>query len=244
MIAHMSRFLCVFSLFLLVSCASEVVLNKGTAEGDYNHAKYLLDQGVYGKANVALRKFSTDYPYSKYVVKADLLRVYAAYKAEEYILAETLAENFLSKHPTYPDIPYIKYLLAMSYYQQIEESSQDQTYTKSTIDAFERLLKEHPDSHYAKEGLQHLNRLYTQLAEKEMHVGHYYFGQKRYVASANRFLYVVEHYQTISVIEEAMYYLTLSYNALKMPSHAHDIAQLLRHNYPNSKWVSKLSKDI
>ncbi|MDQ6963192.1 MAG: outer membrane protein assembly factor BamD [Mariprofundaceae bacterium] len=241
MIAAMRHILCVFLLCLLSSCASKSAFNTGTAEGDYNHAKYLLDEGLYAKANIVLKQYVTDYPYSKLAVKAELLRIYSTYKAKEFILTETLSESFLSQHPTYPEIPYVKYLLAMSFFKQVEDAAKDQTYTQASIQHFERLLKEHPDSPYAKKGQRSLNKLYKQLAGQEMYVGKYYFDQERYVAAANRFVFVVENYQTMAVIEEAMYYLVLSYQHLDMASHAKDVTKLLRHNYPNSKWTAKLA---
>jgi outer membrane protein assembly factor BamD len=63
------------------------------------------------------------------------------------------------------------------------------------------------------------------------------------VAAANRFQKVVKEYQTTSAIEESLYYLAASYAEMGLSKDARQMALLLRHNYPDSRWSSK-AKDF
>jgi outer membrane protein assembly factor BamD len=136
-------------------------------------------------------------------------------------------------------VAYAKYLLAMSHYKQVSDADNDQSATKLTIDAFKKLIKQHPGSSYARDAASRLQSLYNKLSSHELTVGKYYFGKERYVAAANRFQIILEKYQTTPAIEEALYYLAASYAKLGITGSAREIAMLLRHNYPNSEWSSR-----
>jgi len=230
------------ALLTLTGCASKDLTPSESANVDYEKAKHLLDIGDYGRANLFLESFATKHPYSQYAVQAELLRAFAAYKNKEYILSETLSKQFAERHPRHPNVDYAKYLLALSHYKQVAREDRDQSATRLAIDAFEKLIKEHPDSEYAKDSASRLQGLYNKLANHELTVGKYYFDKERYVASANRFTVILEKYQTTPAIEEALYYLAASYAKLGIRSSAREMAILLRHNYPKSEWSSKAKK--
>ncbi len=230
--------LAIILLIALAGCASDTVL-KDTAQNEYEHAKRLVNKGDYGRAAINLEHFSSRHPYSRYTTRAELLRIFAAYKDGQYILSETLSERFIDRHPRHPNVDYAKYMLAMSHYRERSGAEKDPTQTMLAIESFKRLLKEHPQSSYAQDGRRHLHKLYSTLAEHELTVGRFYFDNERYVAAANRFQVIIEKYQTTPSIEAALYYLAASYAKLGLKENARQSAILLRHNYPNSDWSGK-----
>ncbi|HXH71600.1 MAG TPA: outer membrane protein assembly factor BamD [Mariprofundaceae bacterium] len=232
------RILPLLILLALPSCATKPQ-HSDDAAADYAKAKHLMDIGSYSDANLFLEQFDAKHPYSRFTIQAELLRIFAAYKDGEFVLSETLSERFIDQHPRHPDVAYAKYMLAMSHYKQIGKADRDPTQTLAAVDSFKKLLKEHPDSNYAKDGAKRLQLLYNRLAAHELEVGKYYFDNGRYVASANRFQGIVENYQTTTSIEEALYYLAASYAKLGMKKDASEMAVLLRHNFPRSDWSEK-----
>ncbi len=221
-------------------CAKKSALDpNATAKAEYEAAKRKVAHGDYALAAVDLEKFPSRHPYSKYAVKAELLRIFAAYKDEEFVLSETLAERFIQRHPRHPNVDYAKYMLAMSHYRERKGSEHDQTQTRAAIEAFKRLIAEHPNSEYARDGARRLQRLYNELAAHELNVGKFYFDQERYVAAANRFQTIIEKYQTTPSIEEALYWLAESQFRLGLKGDARISAKLLLHNYPRSEWSAK-----
>ncbi len=212
------------------------------AQQAYENAKRLIAKGSYADVAMSLEKFSANYPYSKYATQAELLRIFAAYKDEEFVLSETLSKKFVERHPTHANVDYAQYMLAMSYYKERSPAEKDATMNQMAIDAFKKLLKDHPDSAYAKDGQSRLQSLYNTLAKHELTVGKFYYDRDRFVAAANRFLTVVRLYQTTPSIEEALYYLAAAYARMSMDKDARQTAALLRYNYPNSSWSAKAKR--
>jgi len=238
----LSTLLALLIIGLISGCATTEKTYDDNAEGEYTQAKELIQSGDFGVAGDRLKKFSANYPYSKHAIQSELLRIYAAYKHQEFILSETMSKRFIDRHPRHANVDYAKYMLAMSYFEQRTAPEKDITMFKSSIDAFERLLKEHPNSSYAKSGQTHLRSLFNALAVHELVIGKFYFDHDRFVASANRFQDVVRLYQTTPSIEEALYYLSASYAKMGLRRDARQTAMILRHNHPNSSWSSKVKR--
>ena len=229
----------VFAVTLLAACSKDELSPSESAKADYERGQELINNQNYGTANLFLEKFASKHPYSQHIAQAELLRIYAAYKSGEYILSETLATRFISRHPRYPNLSYAQYMLGMSHVKQAVESQRNPLPTQRAIQAFNKLLKLYPKSEYAPEAAVHLQNMRNKLAEHELFVGKFYFERERFVAASNRFQTILKDYQTSPAIEEALYYLSASYSALKLTESARDTAVLLRHNYPKSDWSEK-----
>ncbi|MDQ6968445.1 MAG: outer membrane protein assembly factor BamD [Mariprofundaceae bacterium] len=234
--------LLIITIGLITGCGKEEVSPSDSAKADFIKAKEYIDSGAFTSANLFLEKFSNKHPYSQHIAEAELLRMYAAFKSEEYILSETLATRFVSNHPNHPDVSYAQYMLAMSYLKETVASQRDPTPTKLAVKAFEKLIHNYPKSSYISEANIHLQNLHNKLADHELYIGKYYFNHDRFVAAANRFQEIVKQYQTSPAIEEALYYLAASFSSLQLTDSARDNAILLRHNYPKSEWSKKAAK--
>jgi len=228
---------------IIVGCSKhDDQLYKSGAQKEYENARHLVDKGSYAAVAMSLEKFSANYPYSKYAIQAELLRIFAAYKDAEFVLSETLSKKFVERHPSHANVDYAQYMLAMSYYKERSPAEKDATMNQLAIDAFKKLLKDHPDSAYAKDGQGRLQSLYNTLAKHELTVGKFYYDRERFVAAANRFQQVLRLYQTTPSIEESLYYLAATYAKMDLDMDARQVAMLLRYNYPNSSWSSKAKR--
>ncbi len=241
---NLSKLILLFlTALIIVGCSKhDDHLYKSGAQKEYEEAKHLMAKGSYGLVAMNLEKFSANYPYSKYATQAELLRIFAAYKDAEFVLSETLSKKFVERHPTHANVDYAQYMLAMSYYKERSPAEKDPTMNRLAIEAYKKLLKDHPDSAYAKDGQSRLQSLYNTLAKHELTIGKFYYDRDRFVAAANRFQEVVRLYQTTPSIEESLYYLAASYANMDMGKDARQIATLLRYNYPNSSWSTKAKR--
>jgi outer membrane protein assembly factor BamD len=70
------------------------------------------------------------HPYSIWARRAQLMSAFGYYMAQKYPDAVSSAQRFLTIHPGNKDAPYANYLIAMSYYQQIEDVTRDQKITQ------------------------------------------------------------------------------------------------------------------
>ncbi|PIW46942.1 MAG: outer membrane protein assembly factor BamD [Zetaproteobacteria bacterium CG12_big_fil_rev_8_21_14_0_65_54_13] len=243
MISKLFTILCICLMATLISgCAGKDQAYKNDAEREYQASKELVNKGSYAQAAKDLDHFGSKYPYSKFATPAELLRIFAAYKDDEFVLSEVLSQRFIDLHPAHASVDYAKYMLAMSQYKQRASAEKDPTQNKAAIKSFKQLIKDHPDSSYAKQGRMRLQSLFNSLAKHELTVGKFYYDRERFVASANRFQQVIQHYQSTPSIEEALYYLASSYARMDMKKDALQVTQLLQHNYPGSSWSAKADR--
>ena len=153
--------------------------------------------------------------------------------------AVSSAQRFLTIHPGNKDAPYAHYLIAMSYYQQLEDVTHDQRTTQQALDAFGELVRRYPESRYSSDARLKMDLLSDQLAGKEMEVGRFYERSGKWLAANLRFRTVVEKYQTSSHTPEALHRLVETYLALGIPAEAQKSAAVLAANYPGSEWYKR-----
>ena len=205
----------------------------------YTLAKRWLDQGRSAEAAKAFDEVERQHPYSVWARRAQLMSAFSYYMAKQYTDAISSANRFLTIHPGNKDAPYANYLVAMSYYQQIEDVTRDQKITQSASDSFGELIRRYPESRYASDARVKLDLINDHLAGKEMEVGRFYQRQGNWLAATTRFRIVVDKYQTTSHTPEALERLVESYLALGIPAEAKKAAAVLGTNYPGSKWYQR-----
>ena len=205
----------------------------------YALAKSRMDAGRYEDSAKLFDEVERQHPYSVWARRAQMMSAFSYYLAKKYPEAVSSARRFLTIHPGNREAPYAHYLIAMSYYQQIEDVRRDQRITQQASDAFGELIRRYPDSRYAADGRLKLDVINDHLAGKEMEIGRYYQRSGNWLAATNRFRVVVDKYQTSSHTPEALQRLVESYLALGIPREARKAAVVLGANYPNSPWYHR-----
>ncbi len=205
----------------------------------YSLAKRRLDQKRYAEAAAIFDEVERQHPYSIWARRAQLMSAFSYYMAQKYPESVSSAQRFLTIHPGNKDAPYASYLVAMSYYQQIEDVTRDQSTTRQALDALGELIRRYPDTRYAADARLKVDLVRDHLAGKEMEIGRFYQRRGQWLASVMRFRTVVEQYQTTSHTPEALMRLTESYLALGIPAEARRSASVLGANYPNTKWYQR-----
>jgi len=225
-----------FNLFAPTKIKEEEIIPPETL---YQSALDNMDHARFATAIQDLQKLERQHPYSEYAEKAKLMTTYANYRRGSYPDTVLAADRYLALYPSSPEVPYILYLKGKSYSAQIRDITRDQQFAQDTIDTMQLILSNYPDSKYVDDARSALREAYDQLAGKEMSVGRYYQGNGQYAAAINRFRVVVEHYQTSTHIEEALYRLTETYLLLGLSNEARTAAAVLGHNYPSSTWYQE-----
>jgi len=202
----------------------------------YAAAKRTMDQGSYETAAKLFDEVERQHPYSVWARRAQLMSAFNYYLAKKYTDAISSARRFVTIHPGNAEAPYAEYLIAMSYYQQIDDVTLDQSATQSASDAFGELIRRYPDSRYASDARLKLDLIKDHLSGKEMEIGRYYQRAGQWLAATYRFRAVVEKYQTTSHAPEALERLVECYLALGIPDEAHKAAAVLGKNYPETYW--------
>lgn len=246
----MKKFLYMLSLasfVLLTACAGKEDTVKDedkSAETLYNEAYDYLEKTSYQKAAETFDKVEMEHPYSKWATKSKLMSAYAYYKDEKYDDAIASLDRFIRLHPGNKDIAYAYYLKGVCYYNQISPSQKEQSSTKDAYETFSQLITMFPDSQYAADAKNKMALIEDHLAGHEMTVGRYYLQNKEYVSALNRFSAVSDHYQTTAQIEEALYREVEIYTILGLTKEARKKEEILRRNYPESKWSIRAAELI
>jgi outer membrane protein assembly factor BamD len=206
-------------------------------------ASKTYDQGLEKLANgspqEAAKKFTElgkQYPSSDWAQKGLLMTTYAQFQAGSFTDAETSAERYLKEYPNSSDAPYVAYLQANAYYEQIPDISRDQESASKAYELFQDLVKKYPNSEYVDDAKFKIQVTADQLAGKEMSIGRFYLNRNNYTAAINRFRTVLQNYQTTRHAEEALYRLVEAYLGLGITSEAETAAAVLGHNFPDSQW--------
>jgi len=205
----------------------------------YSLAKSKLDNGEYEPAAKLFDEVERQHPYSVWARRAQLMSAFSYYMAQKYPDAVSSAQRFLTIHPGNKDAPYANYLIAMSYYQQIEDVTRDQKITQQASDSFNELIRRYPQSRYASDARLKLDLINDHLAGKEMEIGRFYERSGNWLAATIRFRTVIEKYQTTTHTPEALERLVECYLNLGIPEEAQKSAAVLGANYPGSQWYKR-----
>jgi len=205
----------------------------------YNAAKERLDRGQYKLAAALFDEVERQHPYSVWARRATLMSAFSNYQAREYADSIKSAQAFLAIHPGNKDAPYALYLIAIDYYEQIQDVTRDQKITQQTLDAMGELVRRYPASTYAADARLKTDLVRDHLAGKEMEIGRFYERRRDWLAAVIRFRKVVDEYDSTTHVPEALMRLTESYLALGIPIEAKKAAAVLGVNYPGSKWYER-----
>ena len=224
----------------LAACAAQktkdVPLDTLSAEDIFKRGEFLLEDKA-AKKGQALEYFQTVerlYPYSAWAKRALIMQAFTLHKARKYEEARTAAQRYLDYYPGEEDSAYAAYLLALSYYDQIDEVGRDQGLTYQALQALRVVIEQYPDSEYAKSAQLKFEMAFDHLASKDMEIGRYYLKRGNYTAAINRFRAVVQDFQTSSHTAEALHRLVEAYLALGLTDEAQTAGAILGYNYQSS----------
>ena len=147
------------------------------------------------------------YPFSKYVILAELKIADAYYHIENYEEAVAAYESFESLHPRNEAIPYVIFQIGLCYFDRIDTIDRDQTNAKNALDTFNRLKKQFPEDVYSHRAEWHIKKCIKSIAGHEFYVGLFYFKSKHYKAALSRFKSILTNYPDVGVHQQALQYL-------------------------------------
>lgn len=233
----------VLALGLLVGCSGDIdpltnpaAMEQYTAAEIFERGEYELERGKPDDAAIFFGEIERLYPYSDFAKRALIMQVYSYHKDRDYPNSRASAQRFIDFYPASDDAAYAQYLLALSYYDQIDEIGRDQGLTFQALQALRAVIEQYPDTEYARSSILKFDLAFDHLSAKEMEIGRYYLKRKHYAAAINRFRIVVEDFQTTSHTAEALHRLVEAYLALGLTDEAQTAGAILGHNYQSTEW--------
>ena len=234
------NFLMILIFLIVFSCSSKKIEEIEYVEREvdeiYNSAIDLMNNEKFISAAEEFNEVERQHPYSIWATRAQIMSAYVKYKVQDYDMAIGAAQRYIDLHPGADDVDYAYYLIALCYYERINDVKRDQSYTVQALNSFKNLNNRFPNSRYIRDANLKIDLINDHLAGKEMDVGRTYLKLNNYIAAINRFKNVVDLYSKTSHVPEALARLTELYLYLGIYDQAKIYAAVLGHNYNNNKW--------
>ena len=179
------------------------------------------------------------YPYSSWAKRGLIMQAFSFHKAKDYNSSRSAAQRYIDFYPADVDAGYAQYLLALSYYDQIDDVGRDQGLTIKALQALRVVIERYPSSKYVKPAQTKFDLAFDHLSAKEMEIGRYYLKKGHYTAAINRFKTVVEDFRTTRQAPEALHRLVESYLSLGLKAEAQSAVSILKQEYKNTEWYKQ-----
>lgn len=235
---------------LLAGCSSAPVDKTATWSPNkiYAEASDEMKSGAYDKAIPLLEKLEGRAAGTPLAQQAQLDKAYAHYKSAEPAQAIATIDRFLKLHPASPALDYALYLKGIINFNEDlglfssitrqDLSERDQKAAKESFEAFKELVNRFPESRYTPDASLRMTYIVNSLAKYEVHVARYYYSRGAYLAAINRAQTALTEYRDVPVLEEALFILVQSYDALDLPQLRDDARRVLEKNYPQSRYLN------
>ena len=242
----------VAALAVCFACAPQTrnVVPAGTSEPD----KFLFDKG---EAALAARKWITAREYFKQVVETYTQSSYRPDAklgvgdtyleeggADNLVFAQNEFREFLSFYPTNRRADYAQYKLAMTHFRQMRAAPRDQTETRDAVKEFQTFVARYPMSALMPEVKTKLREAQDRLADSDFLVGMFYFRQKWYLGSIDRFSTLLKSDPEYTARDNVYFYLAESYVKSKREAEALPLYEKLVNEFDKSEHLQDAQRRI
>ncbi|MFZ6774193.1 outer membrane protein assembly factor BamD [Undibacterium sp. SXout7W] len=219
----------------------------------YAEAKDEMANGGYEKAIQYFEKLESRFPFGTYAQQAQIETAYAYYKQGDQAQALAAVERFIKLHPNHSHVDYMYYLRGVinfndqlglfNFLANQDITERDPKASRDSFDAFKQLVTQFPESKYTPDAIARMKYLVNALAQYDVHVARYYMRRGAYLAAANRAQSAIKEYPDAPAIEEAMFILVRSYDAMNMTALRDDANRVFLTNFPKSAFLTGKGKD-
>lgn len=231
---------------LLSACAANSIdpsiAFKGQSAGQiYQGAKQALDNHSYPQAIKAYEALDVLYPFNRYSERAQLELIYSYYQNDDAPAAKVAAERFIHLYPNSTFVDYAYYMRGLAdmdqdrgwylRYVPIDLSMRDPGTMRVAFHEFSELIARYPRSRYVPDARQRMIYLRNLFASYELHIAHYYFRKRAFVAAANRANEVVQRYPGAPEVRDALIIMIKSYHVLGLEDLANQTLAVYRMNF-------------
>jgi len=215
----------------------------------YAEASDEIKSGAYDKAIPLLEKLEGRAAGTPLAQQAQIDKAYAQFKSGEPVLAVATLDRFIKLHPASPAMDYALYLKGvvnfnddlgfLSFVTRQDLSERDQKAAKESFESFKELVARFPASKYAPDASARMNYIVSSLAQSEIYVARYYYDRGAYLAAINRAQTAIRDYVGVPALEEALFIMFKSYDALGMTDLRDDTQRVLTKNYPQTPYLTQ-----
>ncbi|WP_374726481.1 outer membrane protein assembly factor BamD [Hydrogenophaga laconesensis] len=243
--------LCVLGSVLVLSACSTTTKDETAGWSPnriYSEATDERAAGNFEKSVTLLEKLEGRAAGTPLAQQAQIDKAYTQYKAGEQAQALATLDRFQKLHPTSPAMDYALYLKGLVNFNdnlglfgslaRQDLSERDQKAAKESFEAFRELVTRFPDSRYSPDARDRMTYIVNSLAQYEVHVARYYYSRGAYLAAVNRAQTALSDYVNAPALEEALFIMVRSYEALGLTQLRDDAQRVMVANYPQSEYLT------
>ena len=244
------KFIFIICLFILPSCSKEEMKVSKIKEVDQNKEMVATYREAYEALEkndpyFAAKKFLEAellYPQSLWAAKSALMASYSYYLQNYYSESLSNLERYLKTYPTDLNQAYAHYLIAMCYYETIEDEKRDSAPLIRAEKKFKFIIKNYPNTDFALDSKFKLDLIQDIMASKEMYLGRHYMKKQKWIPAIKRFQNIIDDYDQTVFVEEAIHRLVEINYKIGLLEESKKYANLLGYNYLSSEWYEKSYK--
>ncbi len=238
-------------IFLCFSCSKKQIETKQNINTksqnlemitNYNEAYNLLKKNDTYNAAQKFLNAELLFPQSIWAPRAALMASYSYYLQNYYSEALDNLNRYIITYPNDKNLVYGYYLIAICYYEMIEDEKRDIGPILEAKENFKYILENYPNTEFALDAQFKIDYIQDMLASKEMYVGRHYQKKNKWIAAINRFKLVIEEYDQTIYVEEALHRLVEINYKIGLVEEAKLYANLLGYNYQSGEWYKKSYK--
>ncbi|MBO4317671.1 MAG: outer membrane protein assembly factor BamD [Mailhella sp.] len=195
------------ALFLLSGCggiidryflppADDTVQEKFEAGND------AMQEKKYKQAAKYFEEIKDNYPFSPYVIEAELSLADAHYLDENFNEAADAYKDFVDMHPRHDAVPYALFQAGKSLrlgYRSVDRSSEP---LSEAAEIFTDLAERFPDTEYGKLAKEEYALCRENMAKRELFIADVYRSTRNYEAAFNHYRYVLETFPDVEAVRE------------------------------------------
>jgi outer membrane protein assembly factor BamD len=166
------------------------------------------------------------------------------FEKRNYLEAAMTYERFLELHAIHRQADYAQYRMGVSYLKLFRSIDRDPEPMTKANKAFTKFLDRYPDSLYTAEARGQLALVRKHLADYELYVGRFYLRQHAYEAAIGRLEGLLQSYNDLPVVDEALYLLGRAYGAAGRVDDAKERLQRLLEHYPGSSYQERAQEQL
>jgi len=240
----LSSFLLILILF---SCSkkNELDYEPSGRNDPYKIYKEAFDAFEKNDFFYASKKFSEaelNFDEPKLAAKSAIMSCFSLYGINFYKEVEQELNRFIKTYPVDENIIYAHYLMAIVYYEQIQDEKKDLEPLLKAKEKINFFINQYPNTDYTIDLKFKKDLIENQLAAKELYIAKYYISVKKWVPAINRLKIITQKYSSTIFIEEALHRLVEINYHLGIEAEAKKYAKILGYNYNSSEWFEQAYK--
>lgn len=204
----MSKVLPLLAILILLSGCGGVIdkyflpVADDTVQEIYEAGMDAMQAKEYRTASEYFLKIKEEFPFSPYIIDAELNLADALFLNEQYMEAADAYQDFEELHPSHQAIPYVLLQIARStrkMYTSIDKSTKD---LELGLEYAARVISEYPGTEYAEEAKLEYDQIRLFIAQREVYIAQIYQKMNNFEAAWNRYLRITREYSDIPEIYE------------------------------------------